>query len=387
MRFFPAFALFCTLLAPLSAFAFPEMIRHGYVNCSTCHVSPSGGGLLSEYGRALSKEALSRGRWFFESVAQGKSADTEEAFLGGTVAAPKWLNLGGSVRMLQAVRETPREIAGRFILMQADLEFGVSDGKRFSLVGTLGRGEPARSNARVFSALNFLVSRRHWLGVLMGPDSAKDRLQLRAGRFFPAYGLNIAEHVAATRKLLGFDQEQESYNLEFSYLGEEWSGAATAIVGRPDLSVSGAGEGLAFQIARGFGKHKAGVNAMIATRDTGVPTDRSWMTGAFATLGFTPKLYALAELDLLKRNDGNLGYVHYAKLGWEFVSGVHLLALQDYGKPSLGSSDRFQESYGTGLQYFPRPHWDLLVTARKERNTAASRDFGNGYWLSLNLYL
>ena len=40
--------------------AFPEMIRHGYINCNACHVSPAGGGLLTAYGRTISKELLSR---------------------------------------------------------------------------------------------------------------------------------------------------------------------------------------------------------------------------------------------------------------------------------------------------------------------------------------
>ena len=42
-----------------SALAYPEMIRHGYVSCLTCHMSPSGGGVLTQYGRSLAKELVS----------------------------------------------------------------------------------------------------------------------------------------------------------------------------------------------------------------------------------------------------------------------------------------------------------------------------------------
>ena len=42
-----------------AAQAFPDMIRHGYTNCTACHVSPSGGGVLNAYGRSLSKELIS----------------------------------------------------------------------------------------------------------------------------------------------------------------------------------------------------------------------------------------------------------------------------------------------------------------------------------------
>jgi hypothetical protein len=33
--------------------ALPTMIRLGYPNCVSCHVSPQGGGLLNGYGRAI----------------------------------------------------------------------------------------------------------------------------------------------------------------------------------------------------------------------------------------------------------------------------------------------------------------------------------------------
>src|SRR5262245_57728076 len=77
------------------AHACPDMIRHGYVNCATCHVSPTGGGTLSEYGRALSLEALST--WGNEG---------ESDFLYGVVKPPSWLLLGGDFRMLQVYEDT-----------------------------------------------------------------------------------------------------------------------------------------------------------------------------------------------------------------------------------------------------------------------------------------
>ena len=40
------------LLLPRSAQAYPWMIRHDYTGCATCHVDPSGGGVLTAYGSA-----------------------------------------------------------------------------------------------------------------------------------------------------------------------------------------------------------------------------------------------------------------------------------------------------------------------------------------------
>ena len=48
------------------AFALPTMIRLGYSECTACHISPQGGGLLNPYGRGIDREkvrkkAVSRG--------------------------------------------------------------------------------------------------------------------------------------------------------------------------------------------------------------------------------------------------------------------------------------------------------------------------------------
>lgn len=40
-------------ILPQSAVALPTMIRLGYPNCSSCHISPQGGGLLNLYGRGI----------------------------------------------------------------------------------------------------------------------------------------------------------------------------------------------------------------------------------------------------------------------------------------------------------------------------------------------
>lgn len=47
------------LAAPREAHAYTWMIKHGYASCGACHTDPSGGELLTFYGRVLSGEVLS----------------------------------------------------------------------------------------------------------------------------------------------------------------------------------------------------------------------------------------------------------------------------------------------------------------------------------------
>ena len=41
------------LLSALPVFALPNMVRLGYPNCMSCHVTPQGGGLLNAYGKGI----------------------------------------------------------------------------------------------------------------------------------------------------------------------------------------------------------------------------------------------------------------------------------------------------------------------------------------------
>lgn len=47
-------ALLLTWFSPRSAYAYSWMLKHGYGGCPTCHTDPSGGELLTPYGRAQS---------------------------------------------------------------------------------------------------------------------------------------------------------------------------------------------------------------------------------------------------------------------------------------------------------------------------------------------
>src|SRR4051812_47704432 len=50
-------ALFVSLF-PSRAHAYTWMIKHGYASCPVCHADPSGGELLTSYGRVQSDELL-----------------------------------------------------------------------------------------------------------------------------------------------------------------------------------------------------------------------------------------------------------------------------------------------------------------------------------------
>src|SRR6187549_3468519 len=79
------------------AHAYSWMIRHGYGGCPTCHVDPSGGELLTLYGRMQGDQLL---RMQYGSGAETASEEPDVGFLWGAVDTPDNLLLSGSFRNL-----------------------------------------------------------------------------------------------------------------------------------------------------------------------------------------------------------------------------------------------------------------------------------------------
>ena len=87
-------ALAAVGLCSTAASAYPTMIRHGYTQCASCHTDPSGGTLLTEYGRAQSQLLLSS-RW---GAAKDEDPGAASKFLLGALKTPDSVALGGWVR-------------------------------------------------------------------------------------------------------------------------------------------------------------------------------------------------------------------------------------------------------------------------------------------------
>ncbi len=85
---------------PAEATAYVWMISHGYAACGACHADPSGGSLLTRYGRA-------QGELLLKSVYKKPTAASEEQepgkvgdFLFGAFKLPDRLLLQGDFRLL-----------------------------------------------------------------------------------------------------------------------------------------------------------------------------------------------------------------------------------------------------------------------------------------------
>jgi len=368
------------LLAPGLAWAFPDMVRHGYMNCIACHTSTAGGGLLNEYGRTLSREILSQPTLFGKASTEG-----EEKFLYGLPTLPPGLLLQSDIRVLQLFVESKQASRGRFLIMQVDLDASYQ-WKQWRAFGSVGRIEATKPDSE---AKDFVSSPRHGVEYTFTKPEMENRVALKAGRFMPAYGIGFAEHTFVTRTLLDFNPAQERLATELSWNNDRAQVIATGILQQytgNDVKKEKGGVVQASIAVRE--KSKVGVNWYSTEReDKGVKSMRR-IYGAFAHIAFNKDWYGLLEVDKPQRADQKWGLVEIFKLGWEVHQGWHVFAVQEYANLDTGTPNPKFESLGVGTQWFPRPHWDFLTVYRRERNTAGGNNsFTDVVWLVGHFYL
>jgi hypothetical protein len=367
--------LFLSLLisfgAPHLAFCFPEMVRHGYINCNTCHVSPDGGGLLTPYGRELSREILPT--W-------GTTNTEESKFAYGLVTPPDWLNAMGMYRGVYAYQNTPFISQGQYIYMQGDAEASATF-QQFTLDATLGYQDKTGDT----SALDQMLSRRHYLKY-----QPTDQLEFRFGRFMPAFGINTPDHVIPTKSDLGWNEGQETYNLEVAWVTDTWSLFATGIFGKWDGQQVNQEQGFALRPGIALGDtYKVGLSYEYGM-DPGFNRN---VIGPWGILGFTKHFFLLTEWDAQQTSGlstgagSHWGGVDYNRLDYEFVQGLHGYVTQDFSELNFNDFSTLHNSYGVGVQFFPRPHFEINASYQRLRQIFVGNAYTDFAWLMINVYI
>lgn len=314
---FRLLAVFFTMFFHFRLLGYPETIMHGYTNCTACHHSPQGGGLLTPYGRGLSGEVFSA----------LESSESERKFLWGlTSGFPEWLQFGGDVRAVQIHRSAEKKILQKFILMQADIEAGVIT-KHVKAIASVG-GNGLHKNA---------ISNKHFVQI-----EPTQNIFIRLGKFHKAFGLNIPDHTAFVKRYLGFDEGQEKYQAEFSFQNGEVENLFSVVL-----------EGNKLAVLSKFG--------IVLSKKAKVSLSYyDGILGLSSAFSFLENLSVLSEIDmqsLVPESPPQLTL--YSKLSYEVFSGMHL-----FGTFQLVSGQG-QKCFGLGTQIFPRPHFEILAEYRK----------------------
>ncbi len=361
---------FICLFASLAQ-AFPELARHGYFNCVACHVSPSGGGVLTEYGRSLSKELLST--W-------GSEGEEKFLYVGGE---SENFRLGGDIRSIQTYLDDPAVRTGDFFVMQSDLEAAVSFKNWFFdlVLGTQG-------GPKTLPKKDTFLTRRHYVGYKFS-----DEWNIRYGKFLVNFGWNQANHVMVTERDLQFDQGRETYNLEASYLGEKYNFFVTQMSGRPDDAdidgMRGAAASAAISLAE---KNTIGVSVLSGKTNAGGTRQ---LAGVYGLWAFHEKFFWLFEYDHQWRQPNlspgmtteEKGAVTYNRINYEAYRGVNVYGLHQVRYLNYHAPRTRFDSYGVGLQFFPRPHIEFQAEFQKQRDISRYDNYYDSAFVLFHYYL
>lgn len=338
--------LLLLVTSPLSAF--PEMFRHGYQTCSTCHISINGGGALTTYGRNQAEEILSTFSYTGESNPGHINYEL-----------PEWLIVGGDVRYVNMVSESvEKERIYRHIPMQRDLELGVN---YHGFIATVSFGIYNDKTSE---------SRRHYLFY-----KVSDVFSLRGGKFIPAYGLSQADHTSYNRNPLGLGQGAESYNVEASASTSFGQIIVTSI----EATKTQDEKGKAIYTEENQGYALRATLFALKTLQLGA----SWMQmttdtkrGGFMQASYGKWLYCGLDVNEVEDLDRTMGFYSYGKCSAEAYKGINFTYENNYSKGD-GLSAR---NNSVGVDFFPRPHFQFLG---KLINTNGK----NGFLLLSHYYL
>jgi hypothetical protein len=311
--------------------AYPWMIKHGFAKCASCHTDPMGGETLTGFGRVISDTTLS-------TRYDGSTDPTRNAMLFFGVVEPEWLNLGGSVRVMDADYQFPKNGApGTFdyFPMQMDAYGQVRFFRRLRVSGSLGVGDATKGRIESRAAqitennangdLN-LISRTHWVGYDISDD-----VLVRAGRINLPFGIRMSEHTMWVRAATRTDREsQQQDGAAVDYSGGRFRGEIMAIAGNYQISpdkfrergYSAYGEYL-------LDPHTAvGLSSLVthAADDRFLVNGQPYTRQAHGVTGrWSPMepLAILAEADVLFSNQTKVGYVGMVQGDYEFVQGFH----------------------------------------------------------------
>lgn len=307
-------------------------------------------------------------------------AKGEQYFAYGLVKTPENINLQGYVRLLQLKRETPSIKEARTIFMQTDLE-GSYRYKTITAVATVGRQEKQINGEKVVQP----ISRRHYL-----LWQATEKATLRAGKFSRYFGLNTPFHTSYVYRDLGFGQDTETYNLEFSFIKDNMTFFYTEVLGTYYDKTTNATERAhtaSFQYS--FLKRQKVGATYYRGKDLTQSRD---ILGPWFILSYNKDIYVMSEFFYqdkynLSSKQRAKGYVNTNRFNYQIYKGFIPFVTFEAAQTDWTSDTTKRQSYGTGIQFFPRPHIELMATYQKDRYYNDNGYFADLYWVMLNYYL
>lgn len=334
--------------------AYAWMIRHGYTGCVTCHVDPSGAGVLTPYGRAQGDLLLQS---HFGNA--GAEAAPSSNFLWNALRLPDGLLGGGGVRLAELATKVGGDATTTdFILMQADVAAAVVVGG-FRASASIGG---VTSNGSAAAVAGNIVAREYWVGYSFHEDA----WLVRAGRIQVPFGIRVIEHNMFVRQATRTDiNDTQQLGVTIAYSGERFRGELMGIAGNYQVSPDAHRErGYSGYVEFAAAKKLAiGISSLVthAADDLYLRAPNTRQAhGAFVRYAPWEPLVLLAEADFIAQSPTGLpsrrGLVTVVQADVEPWQGLHFMLTGETYDPGASGV-----SYGGWLSavWFFAPHLDI----------------------------
>jgi hypothetical protein len=192
------------------------------------------------------------------------------------------------------------------------------------------------------------------------------------------------------RDSLGFGDETEEYAVEYNYAGENVSVYASGLLGNfnDKYSLNQERGGSATVSYFFLDKNKVGLSYLHGDTDAA----RRNIFGPWGIISFTDKLYAESEFDYQIKSSKltpsiQPGYVTEQKLAYEIKQGIIPYGVWEFARLNLNDSSTQKQSFGMGMQFYPRPHVELTAEWQKLKIFYNGNYYADYAWIMANFYL
>jgi hypothetical protein len=353
--------LFSTLYS-VDSLAYPQFIGHGYNSCVTCHYNPYGGGMLNDYGRALSANKISA-RWFHDAAKSEETIAEESGFLYRKPdttwlrTALKYRGLG--LRKSHGTPSAENEWIHMVARGAVTLKFGQRD--QILIGGNFDYAPPPRGMQN-FDEPSYR-SREHYVGLRLFPSFG-----VYLGLLDKVYGLRVPDHIAYSRTTTLNTMNDQTHGLKTHLLLGNWEWGFHYYVGNLTSDEEVRQKGWSTMLEYGWSPtFQPGISLSasesVFTRfqsfalhhKTGFAEGSSLVT----EVGQRKRTLILTERETTARYGFLQGHLNLAR-------GVYLIQTAEYLKSDLESQD-YIIRLGPGVQLFPHQGFEFRIDLYNSR--------------------
>lgn len=334
------------LLLPTRAHAEPYLAVRAGVNCSACHVNPTGGGKRTDFGALYAQTTLASARINLGAGPILSSTDAPGGAAPWTGRVTDWLAIGANLRATEQRTKIPDAATLAVSQTQARLYVELKPiGDRLVLYADQ-RVSPSPTTNREAYALLWFADRRAYL---------------KGGRMFVPFGLRIEDDSAFVRQVSGVNFNSSDNGLEG---GVEW-GPWSASVALTEPVARGSSKPRPLSVIANFVQPdwRAGLSL---SENTGAGPDRR-MQSVFGGLrtGIVSWLAAAVYVTETGTPIGRLEqWASLVEANVEFARGHNLKLTLEHHDPDVDVREDHRERYSLVWEFTPFQFTQLRLGVR-----------------------